>query len=65
MSAMEAFRAILNGPVVAGVGATVDPGLIRDKYHIVPWDPTRRVQVELTVTEEGRSEEHTSELQSR
>lgn len=50
---MEAFRAMLNGPVVAGVGATVDPGLTRDKYHVVPWDPSKRVQVALTFNDDG------------
>ncbi|SZF06324.1 unnamed protein product [Blumeria hordei] len=53
MSAMEAFRAMLNGPVVVGVVATVDPGLTRDKHHVIPWDPIRRIQVELTFTDEG------------
>ncbi|CCU82332.1 unnamed protein product [Blumeria hordei] len=27
--------------------------LVLDKYQIVPWDPTSRVQVDLTTTEEG------------
>ncbi|KAI6244784.1 hypothetical protein HI914_07103, partial [Erysiphe necator] len=35
--------AVLNGPIVAGVGASVDPGLARSEFHALPWDVSDRV----------------------
>jgi hypothetical protein len=33
----DQLRALLNGPILAGVGATVDAGLTRDKFHVLLW----------------------------
>ncbi|KAI6249787.1 hypothetical protein HI914_01875 [Erysiphe necator] len=34
---------VLNGPIVAGVGASVDPGLPRSDFHALPWDISDKV----------------------
>jgi len=47
------LKDILNGPVVAGVGATVDAGLTTEKYHALPWDPNVRTEVSLVSTDTG------------
>lgn len=47
------LRDLLNGPVVAGVGATVDAGLPSDKFHVLPWDPSKKLNLSLTETSKG------------
>jgi hypothetical protein len=47
------LRTILNGPVVAGVGATVDAGLPSDKFHVLPWNPDKKIIAKLVETAEG------------
>jgi hypothetical protein len=47
------LKTLLNGPVVAGVGATVDAGLATDRYHVLPWDPTEKVELSIKETSEG------------
>jgi len=39
---------LFNGPLLAGVGATVDAGLVRSKYHVLPWDPAKKVTMNIT-----------------
>jgi len=51
--AAEQLRLLLNGPVVAGVGATVDAGLHTDKYHVLPWNPDKKVGAILQLTDDG------------
>jgi len=45
MTAAQELRKMLNGPVLAGVGATVDAGLTTDAWHVLPWDPKDRVTI--------------------
>lgn len=54
MAANE-LRVLLNGPVVAGVGATVDAGLPTDKFHVLPWDPKKRITAEIVEGKDGLS----------
>jgi hypothetical protein len=49
MTAAQELRKLLNGPVLAGVGATVDAGLTTDAWHVLPWDP--KVKVTIGVSE--------------
>jgi hypothetical protein len=48
MSAALELQNLLNGPVLAGVGATVDAGLTTDQYHVLPWNPKERVKISVT-----------------
>lgn len=52
MAAAE-LRVLLNGPVVAGVGATVDAGLATDKFHVLPWDPKKRIVADIIEGKDG------------
>ncbi|RKF72457.1 putative effector protein [Golovinomyces cichoracearum] len=45
LSTADQLRAMINGPIVAGVGATVDPGLVTSDHHIVPWSTERKIKV--------------------
>lgn len=47
------LKTLLNGPVVAGVGATVDAGLATDRYHVLPWDPAEKVTIKIIETADG------------
>lgn len=42
---------LFNGPLLAGVGATVDAGLVRAKYHVLSWDPAKKVRMNITETD--------------
>jgi len=53
VSAAAQLRQLLNGPVVAGVGATVDAGLPSDKFHVLPWNPDKRISAKLVETKLG------------
>lgn len=46
LEAQALIRSLFNGPALAGVGATTDAGLSSSKYHILPWDTTKRTQIE-------------------
>jgi hypothetical protein len=52
MAAQE-LKNILNGPVVAGVGATVDAGLTKDKFHVLPWNTTEKLGVRVLEGKDG------------
>lgn len=53
MGAIADIRKLFNGPALAGVGATTDPGLVRAKYHVLPWDPAKTTQVTIGETMTG------------
>ncbi|POS86977.1 hypothetical protein EPUL_001547 [Erysiphe pulchra] len=47
-SAYANLKALFNGPIVCGVGASVDAGLARDQFHALPWNIDRKVAVKIT-----------------
>lgn len=46
-STYKNLLAVLNGPIVAGVGASVDPGLPRGEFHALPWNTAEKVLVKI------------------
>jgi hypothetical protein len=46
-SARDSINVLFNGPAIAGVGATTDAGLARDKYHVLPYDPKEKTEMSI------------------
>jgi hypothetical protein len=46
---------LFNGPLLAGVGATVDAGLLKSRYHVLPWNPADKTTLRIV---EARGKVH-------